>query len=333
MFRLHIYNPEHDIALGKNSENFTPPKAAVMTRRAYGHIPAFWAADGDWILVDDVSHAQRMLDSETRRHADVRFVCDKDLSRLRADEIPSEILPWGWDRLFVGRLLRCNPLFSSLVPDRQALDTVRRMSSREFAATEILPLLVASDNRLVGEARAIRTAEELDLFFGHVAKVAGSARFVLKSPWSCSGRGVRFVSGDVTDSLRGWCRNILEEQKSLMIEPYYDKVCDFAMEFMSDKADGTRCLGLNLFDTNNGAFVGNVVDTETDKLARLGRFVGEEVIDEVRRSIIDITSRLFYAKYAGPFGVDMMIVDIGGEYRVHPCVELNLRRTMGHAVL
>lgn len=333
MFRLHIYNPEHDIALGKNSENFTPPKAAAVTRRAYGHVPAFWAADGDWILVDDVQHAQRMLDRETRRHADVRFVCMDDLSRLRADEMPSEILPWGWDRLLVGRLLRCNPLFSGLVPDRQTLETIRRMSSREFAATEILPLLVGSDARLVGEARTIRSAEELESVFLHTEKTAGSASFVLKSPWSCSGRGVRFVSGNMTDSLRGWCRNVLEEQKALMIEPYYNKVYDFAMEFMSDKTEGTRCLGLNLFDTNNGAFAGNVDDTETGKLALLGRFVGEEVLDEVRRSIVDITSRLFYGKYAGPFGVDMMIVRLDGTPRVHPCVELNLRRTMGHAVL
>ncbi len=333
MFRLHIYNPEHDIALGKNSENFTPPKAAAMTRRAYGHFPAFWAADGDWILVDDVPLAQSMLDRETHRHADVRFVCMDDLSRLRADEMPSEILPWGWDKLLVGRLLRCNPLFSSLVPDLQTLETIRRMSSREFAATEILPLLVASDTRFVGEARTVRSAEELEMLFANAAETADSARFVLKSPWSCSGRGVRFVAGEVTDSLRGWCRNVLGEQKSLMIEPFYNKVYDFAMEFMSGKADGTHYLGLNLFDTNNGAFLGNVVDKETDKRARLGRFVGEEVLDEVCRSIVDITSRLFYGKYAGPFGVDMMIVDIDGEYRVHPCVELNLRRTMGHAAL
>ena len=34
-------------------------------------------------------------------------------------------------------------------------------------------------------------------------------------------------------------------------------------------------------------------------------------------------------KYVGPFGVDMMIA----EEKLHPCVEINLRRTMGHVAL
>ena len=34
----------------------------------------------------------------------------------------------------------------------------------------------------------------------------------------------------------------------------------------------------------------------------------------------------------GPFGIDMMIVK-GEKYGLHPCVEINLRRTMGHVAL
>jgi hypothetical protein len=39
--------------------------------------------------------------------------------------------------------------------------------------------------------------------------------------------------------------------------------------------------------------------------------------------------------YQGPFGVDMMVVardDCNG-FMLHPCVEINLRRTMGHVAL
>ena len=40
-------------------------------------------------------------------------------------------------------------------------------------------------------------------------------------------------------------------------------------------------------------------------------------------------------KYKGPLGVDMMIVKdyLAGGYFLHPCVEVNLRRTMGHVAL
>ena len=49
--------------------------------------------------------------------------------------------------------------------------------------------------------------------------------------------------------------------------------------------------------------------------------------------------------HKGPFGVDMMVVCDGEKYdkgkapasdstlRLHPCVEINLRRTMGHVAL
>lgn len=34
--------------------------------------------------------------------------------------------------------------------------------------------------------------------------------------------------------------------------------------------------------------------------------------------------------YSGPFGIDMMVLNGG---KIHPCVELNLRGTMGHVAL
>ena len=39
--------------------------------------------------------------------------------------------------------------------------------------------------------------------------------------------------------------------------------------------------------------------------------------------------------YVGPFGVDMMIVrrQESGGFLLDPCVEINLRRTMGHVAL
>ena len=40
-------------------------------------------------------------------------------------------------------------------------------------------------------------------------------------------------------------------------------------------------------------------------------------------------------RYAGAFGIDMMVVrrDDGDGFWLHPCVEINLRRTMGHVAI
>jgi len=43
--------------------------------------------------------------------------------------------------------------------------------------------------------------------------------------------------------------------------------------------------------------------------------------------------RLDLDDYRGPFGLDMMVVKGDGGFLLHPCVEINLRRTMGHVAL
>ncbi len=328
MYRLHVYNPEHDIALGKNTDMFTPPKAARLMQAAFGHIPAYWAEDGDWILVNDVAHAKEMLDNEQRKHANVCFVDIKDLSKLTVDNMPSEVLPWGWDKLLVKRLLSTNSLFERLVPSAEQLDIVRQLSSREFVALNLLPRLVAVDERLTGRMSVARSMDELK---NEIESCPGDV--VLKSPWSCSGRGVRFISKTMTESEKGWCRNILAEQGLLMIEPHYDRVCDFAMEFMADKEKGTRYLGLNVFETHNGAYIDNVMESKERKMQVLTKYVPVSLLDKVRENLVNMTSELFRGKYSGPFGVDMMIIKDHTEMKVHPCVELNLRRTMGHIAL
>lgn len=323
---LHIYNPEHDIALAKNSPYFTPPKAARITHHNFCHVPALWAEDGDWVVVDDVEVAKENLSRMDRKHADVRFVTFKDLACLKAENMPKKVEPWGWDKHLVNRLLRCNALFSCLVPDTYRLESIRRMSSREFVANEILPELVALNTSFIGEMTAFRgTTDELE------AICRSMHGCVLKSPWSCSGRGVRFVESELTESEKGWCSNIINEQGVLMIEPIYNKVLDFAMEFVTDEQYQAHYLGLNIFSTNNGAYLGNLDETEENKRNSIGELIPMELLDIVKEKIVELTSSLFNDSYSGPFGVDMMVVKSQtGKLLLHPCVELNLRRTMGH---
>ena len=120
-----------------------------------------------------------------------------------------------------------------------------------------------------------------------------------------------------------------------MVEPYYNKVKDFAMEFWAE-ADGTVSYrGLSLFTTVNGAYSGNLLAPEALKEQLLAPYVGSDLLCKVRDEIVRRLNGRLRGAYCGPFGIDMMIVQ--GEQRqgflLHPCVEMNLRRTMGHAAL
>lgn len=50
---IHIFNPEHEMALAANVKRFTAPHAGRELRHDLGYLPMVWADEGDYILVDD----------------------------------------------------------------------------------------------------------------------------------------------------------------------------------------------------------------------------------------------------------------------------------------
>ena len=113
--KLHVFNPEHDIALAVNMEQFTAPHAARELRADLGYLPALWAEDGDMVLVDDVPAALETV----RHHGDdaqeVIFVTDRDLQQLSTLS-PMKVEAWGMNKSLVMRLLACNPNFTAVLP-------------------------------------------------------------------------------------------------------------------------------------------------------------------------------------------------------------------------
>jgi hypothetical protein len=87
----------------------------------------------------------------------------------------------------------------------------------------------------------------------------------------------------------------------------------------------------------------------------MSRFLSLDVLDEVRENICHHLAGILQGRYQGPLGVDMMVINnkqytitnnqytiTNNQYTItnnqegfllHPCVEINLRRTMGHVAL
>ena len=316
---LHIFNPEHDIALAANLANFTAPHAGRQLRADLCWLPALWAGDGDAVLVDHVGVAARRYHRLRARYGggDPVFVDRSALRHLAIDRVE----PWGWDLALRAQLLRHGV---ASVPDEAAVAQLRQLSHRRTAA-RLLPVLRIDGT--VGEAFECGDEAAVGTLLSRYD------RLVLKAPWSSSGRGVRFVSraDGSAAALAGWLRNVLRSQGSVMVEPYYNKVKDFGVEFDAT-ADGIRLLGLSLFHTQNGAYTGNVVATERQKRDALARYVPLDLLDDICHLA---ATHLDLGDYRGPFGIDMMVVrGAGGDgFRLHPCVEVNVRRTMGHVAL
>jgi hypothetical protein len=323
IMKLHIFNPEHDIALASNLENFTAPHAGRQLRGDLGWIPAIWADADDVVLVDDIDYAEKALKkfcANSKMKINCQFVNQYQLEQFCFDSIE----PWGWDCAIRHFLLRWGASDES-VPSLEAVENIRRLSHRRMAS-EVLKELRTFGTTGESYCCAAEEAQTMIRRFGHA---------VLKAPWSSSGRGIRYVDSELTFQQQGWLRNVVNSQGAVMVEPYYNKVKDFAVELVSDGKGRVECLGLSLFHTLNGAYTGNLLATETAKRELLAKYISIELLDHVITELCTCLGKRLAGLYSGPLGVDMMIVSDGDgkPCLLHPCVEINMRRTMGHVAL
>lgn len=280
---LYIFNPENDMALADGHAGYTPPARIRQMRRELWWLPQWWAAEDDIVWNGE------------------------DRLQVPDDTI---IRPWGWSAAICHQLRQAG-VQESLLPSPRKLEQLRQLSHRQTAVAllqelrEQLPL----DGHLAGESVLCHTKEEVE------DAVNSYGEAMLKQPWSSSGRGLRKVSP--ADLLSG------ERGESVVVERFLHKVCDFALEFWLDGRGGVEYRGLSLFYTNDkGAYLGNWVAPEGQKLQWLTQYVPPQYLVEIRRWWEE---RLRHFDYEGPVGIDMMLAREG----ICPCIEVNWRWTMG----
>jgi hypothetical protein len=175
----------------------------------------------------------------------------------------------------------------------------------------------------LGESFAFASFEKL------LAYVEKDEELLLKSPWSGSGKGIQKVKGGLEAPIYGWAKRVISTQGSIIVEPFYEKVVDFAMEFYSDGKE-VSFVGYSLFEADcRGIYKENVLASDQVIEKRLASYVPLEVLLEIRKRCVDELGALLSEAYVGYLGVDMMICQDDEGYKVHPCVEVNLRMNMG----
>jgi hypothetical protein len=82
-----------------------------------------------------------------------------------------------------------------------------------------------------------------------------------------------------------------------------------------------------------GNYLGQVEGRQAELQTLLSKFIPWENNERCTQRLIHHLQVLINGNYAGPLGVDLMVVRKEGELLLHPCVEINLRNTMGHVAL
>ena len=330
---IHYFNPDHEIAMAMNKPRYEMPRVTREMRRDLGFIPAVWADDGDCVVVDDVDTACRLYDEVCLKvKPDVRFILLEDIKDVAGND--AIFCPWGWNASMRETLLQAGVPADKL-PDDETVSRVRQLSNRRIAV-ELLED-INSKLHLAGSSQVCENIEDVKTFFSRWHHI------VLKAPWSCSGRGVRFFSDaddrqcaakSPTKADWQWVGNTLERQGFVIAEVMETKILDFAMEFQC--CDGLLTdNGLSLFNTTGSAYTGNMLMSRKAICEALEEYVPKEALDSLNHKITN--NELLRARlrgYNGPVGIDMMIVrDDSNKPQIHPCVEINLRQTMGMAAV
>ena len=314
MKEVYLFNPEHDLALAHGAHNYTAPPFARQFRHDLRLLPAWVAPAGSYIAIPDdcsVDEDRRWLQDH---HLDITPV---PISQI-ADLGDCRIQPWGWDATLRHQLLQAGVSPDNLPTDEQQ-DWIRRLSHRRTS----IAVHQALGNAFSPCPVELSTVNEVTAFMRQ------HPGCYLKMPWSGSGKGIyRVLDPEGDRHVHHWIEGALRRQGSLLCEVGLDRVQDFAIELLC--RDGvTMLMGYSVFDSDFHSQFGAGRVAPREELHELLQGMYPD-LDPVIGQLIMAVNEHIAPHYDGPLGIDMMLYwDEKGRIAINPCVEVNLRMTMG----
>ncbi len=318
---LYIFNPEHDLALASGEANYMAPASARRMASELALLPMWYAEEGSAVLAPSAYNLDYVKKIQELLGLSVDLITEPEL----AIEPDLDIRPWGWD-VALRKRLSVLGVDEVLLPSMGQLNDLREYSHRSKAVA-LLPELQLNEC-FCGESYYLKTPEEWKRF------VEGRKECLLKAPLSGSGKGLNWCKGIFTPFISGWCTRVAASQGGVIAEPIYNKVEDFAMEFYSDGAGELTFVGYSLFHTGkSGMYEGNCLLSNEAIRKQLAQYIPLEALMDLENCLKYRLSALVGTVYKGYLGVDMMICRFPENekpvFRIHPCVEINLRMNMG----
>lgn len=317
MSSLYLFAPENDMALAFGGKHYTPTPVALKIAQDLSLLPLWYAQDANdyvWTPQEVPACLTSTLDA-------------LGITARAVQQPPLHIdscRPWGWSPYIVERMRRAG-VPARLLPNEDALTRLRDLSGRATSRI-LLQALMQEDlcYPMPPLPRVLSTAEAVEEY------VTSQPASMLKSPWSSSGRGVWCVRNGYDSVTARSASGIIRKQGYIMGERLQDKICDLAMEFYSDGVEA-RFAGYSLFETDDrGAYRGNILDTNDAIEQQLSTHIAPMILQTTRVALERILTRHIAPHYKGFMGIDMITYrGDDGMVLLHPCIELNLRMSMG----
>ena len=314
---IYLFNPQNDLALATGGINYVPPPFAVQMATDLALLPAFIAPAGSLVITDSDVDRRWLEHLNATLALDIQAVGRSELRHLT----DYRVMPWGWCLDLRRRLLKWGASSDS-VPSKDEIYHLRGLSHRRLTILIHMYLSELMGTVLSPVPVELAVTEEVMAFVAHHREC------FIKTPWSSSGRGIYHTTAGVAPELEQWCRGALKRQGSLLCEVALDKIMDLGVEFYSEGGNITL-RGLSVFTTDSHSqySYGTVAPTEVLK-QRITKLYPQ--FDDVTKALGSVLERLVAPHYNGWLGVDMLLYrKDDGTVGIDPCVEMNLRPTMG----
>lgn len=332
---VYYFNPTCEFAIANGSPNWQPNKLLQKMEDDLSTLPYLLSKENDFVIVHRLP-SQNFI--ESLQQAGILlpdFVLKNDaVNNIQFINLPKEKLkPWGWSPA-VHKLLAplkdaCSDEFKKSAVFNWKPEH-REIASRKFAVEILSQLLLETKSEFLLPEEFLpeicTSQHDFEQAIQHWREV------MFKAPWSSSGRGLQPITKTPVH-IKVWEKimAIIKEQTYAIAEPFLKKVFDFSFQFelRQGKVD---FLGISNFSTNKkGQYEGNFLNGiplgTDERIFEIMDFAVAEILNPLIK-ILENSKLAIY--YEGFFGVDTLIYsDRNNKLRINPCLEINVRNTMG----
>jgi hypothetical protein len=323
---IHYFNPGHETAVLHASKHYHPPAHVAKMQADLAFLPAWYASDGDCVFVETA-----LPDDFIPFNNPVKTVVPNDFITKPNQFSGSKISLWGISPASVHLFEKLNAerKLSLQIPEWN--ENFRFLGSR-WASQKIL-------SRLMDTIPAIEK-QILPRFFSDINEIEKQTienreQQLVKSPYSSSGRGLLWLPpGKLRQSEKQILKGMLKKQSCVSLENALDKRLDFSMHFEIKTSGETVFAGYSVFQTSaKGAYEKSRLAGQVVLKEQIASFINTDLLIHVRLALTEIIHEMYAPHYTGNIGVDMLVYSFGGRYKLHPCVEVNMRKSMGYLAI
>jgi hypothetical protein len=328
---IHYFNPGHETAVLNASKYYRPPGMVAKMQEDLALLPQWYASPGDFVFTEKNIPNDLLPFALHPSPVDFWGISPQSVHYFETLNkqygLQLQIPEWKDEYRFLGSRFAAQKALASLmeaIPEIDKTILPQFYSDLESVENVVLPTPTLPEGReKVGFRSLLPPFKE------------GRGGWLLKSPYSSSGRGLLWLSpGKLPQSERQIISGMLKKQSQVSLEKALDKRLDFSMHFEITREKETRFIGYSIFQTNaKGAYESSLLANQDILEKQITDLINKQLLQKVRETLTGILQEMYAPYYTGNLGVDMLAYFSDDQFRLHPCVEINMRKSMGYLAI